>query len=441
MEAPDPKPPFNLKKSHYIIAAFVLLVFIGIFAFIFLSQNRRNFNEHSSQNFYGENKISQQQEWPVLWGGPDNQYKCQKNESVKYTASPIDIKEITFVEPIGELKAGHIIPGDHAGIDYETSPTTKPVKVFAPADGFLVRVEKHPYTPPAGYPPLKNYHVYLEHSCTFFTGFVHVTEFSEELLSESSELRSLDNDTSGQFKNMAPRIPVKAGQNLGTAWSFGLLGMVTVDLNVKNRGYFKPESYKGENWRIHSVSPFDYFVEPLKSQILAKNPRTIEPRGGKIDFDIEGKLVGNWFLEGTGGFRDTSVEPKQCGNFPCPYWEGHIAFVYDYVDPKQLRVSVGYQSGLSGRTPFGVKGNGPDFKEIGVEDGLVKYELVGLKDISRERGYITEDPIVEISDDTKFLGTMLVQVVDDNTIRVEIFPGKSISQVLAFTPSSRIYHR
>ena len=385
---------------------------------------------------------SKQVEWPALWGAPDNKSKCQKRDNVKFSASPIVIDDISFIEPIGELREGHIIPGDHGGFDYKTSPKSSPVKVYAPADGFLVGVEKHAYTPPPGYPALKHYHFYLEHSCTLFTGFVHLTEFTPEILAASPELKQLDNNTSEQFKNIAPRIPVKAGQQIGTAWSFGLLGFVTVDLTHTNKGYLNPESYrKAENWRAHSASGFDYFTESLKSQIMAKNPRTKEPRGGKIDFDVEGKLVGNWFEKDSGGLRDTSVEPKQCGNFPCPYWDGHLAFVYDYVDPIQLRVSVGHDWGLTGRTPFGVKGNNPDFKNIGVPDGLVKYELVGLKDISREKGYDVNSSLITINDETRILGTLLVQVVDTNTIKVEVFPGKTRDQISGFTSNAKMYER
>lgn len=425
------------KQTGLALVIIVVLVAVGLIGGIIvwrLGQNQLQSRQHE--------KVAVSTEWPVLWGPPDGQNRCQKIPSAKYTVLPVAIEDIKFVQPIGELREGHIVPGDHGGFDYKTSPTSTPVKVFMPADGFLVRVEKHPYDPPAGYPKsLQHYHIYLEHSCTLFTGFVHLTEFAPEVLTASQALEQLTKDRSTQQKQAAFRIPLKAGQQIGTAWSFGLLGWVTVDLTVTNKGYLKPESYKGENWRIHSVPAFDYFEQPLKSNILAKNPRTAEPRGGKIDFDIEGKLIGNWFQKGTGGFRNDKVEPKQCGNWPCPYWDGHLALVYDYIDPAQLRVSVGFNTGMSGRTPFGVKGNAPDFKDTGVAEGLVKYELVGLKDISKERGYDAESPLITVNDESSVLGTMLAQVIDKDTIKVEIVPGKTKDQISAFTPSVRVYHR
>ena len=423
------------------IIALVAVIFLGLNKGYSPSINQNKQTGHEDQP--SNQKLAQ---WPALWGAPDNQSKCQKKD-VKFSAPPIALEEISFFEPIGELRQGHIVPGDHGGINYKTSPTSAPVKVYAPADGFLAGIEKHPYTPPPGYPrDIQHYHIYLEHSCSLFTGFVHLTEFSPEILAASPELKSLSEGKSGQFKNIAVRIPLRAGQQIGTAWSFGLLGWVTVDLTHTNKGYLNPQSYQGENWRIHSVAFYDYFEDSLKEKIKTKNPRTKEPLGGKIDFDIEGKLVGNWFEKGTNGLEgDSKLKTKLCGNFPCPYWDGHLAFVYDYVDPGQLRVSVGHNWGLADSTPFGVKGNSPDFKDIGEANGLVKYELVALKNLTRQRGYDSETALITENDESRVLGTLLVQVVEDGPpaggLKIEIFPGKSASSVSAFTPNAKMYER
>ena len=412
-------------KPVYITLAAFFIVILVIAVVVLQPKNspvKQSFNDHQDSSI--QNTASSK-EWPVLWGPPGN--PCEDNPSVKFTALPIALENITFIEPMGELKQGHIVPGDHIGINYNTSPTSKPVKVFAPADGTLITVERHAYTPPAGYPQnMRHYHFYLIHSCTFFTGFVHLTEFSPEILSKNPKLEELDKKNITQYENLLVNIPVKAGQEIGTAWSFGLLGMVTVDLNRTNTGYLKPESYRGENWRIHSVSPFEYFESSLQRQILSKNPRQASPRGGKIDFDIDGKLVGNWFEVGTGGFRDLTKPPQQCGNFPCPYWEGHVALVYDYIDPGQLRVSIGHDWGLGISTPYGVKGNSPNFKEIGIADGMVKYKLVALKDMSRplpEQTPGRENPFspLEISGIANASGAISasssVQALQDNKIQ------------------------
>ncbi|TSC88325.1 MAG: Uncharacterized protein G01um10147_230 [Microgenomates group bacterium Gr01-1014_7] len=378
-------------------------------------------------------------DWPALWGSPDQ--KCQDKKDIKFSALPIKASDIIVIEPMGELREGHIVPGDHIGIEYKTSPSSSPVDVFAPADGTIVTVERHAYTPPAGYPQnIRHYHFYIVHSCTLFSGFVHLTEFAQDILAVSADLKKLNDENVSEYKNAYVNIPVKAGQKIGTAWTFGLLGAVTVDLNYTNKGYLNAVSYKGENWRPHSVSLFEYLDEPLKSAVYTKNPRKAEPRGGKIDFDVDGKIVGSWFEEGTGGFRSENFKPKLCGNFPCPYWDGHVALVYDFIDPGQLRVSIGHDWGLSGRTPFGVK-DGVNFKDIGVGSGLTKYELVGLKDVTKGKGFESSSALITENDETLVLGTMLVQLLENQNMKLEIFPGKTKEQVSEFTSQARVYTR
>lgn len=419
----------------------ILVAVVALVAFLLFNngipQSKVNpLQQIGHQDGSGQSKA----EWPLLWGPPNS--SCQDKKDVKFSASPIDVKDILVIEPMGELREGHIIPGDHVGIEYKNSPNSTPVKVFAPADGTIVTVERHPYSPPSGYPQnVRHYHFYIVHSCKMFTGFVHLTEFAPEILAASPELKKLNDQNVAQFTNINVNIPVKAGQQIGTAWTFGLLGAVTVDLNHTNKGYLNPDSYKAENWRSHAVSLFDYLEESIKSQVFAKSPRKSEPLGGKIDFDIEGKAVGGWFEEGSGGFRDETKDPGLCGNFPCPYWDGHLALVYDFIDPSQLRVSIGHDWGLSSKTPFGVKGNEPDFKNIDKSDGLVKYELVGLKDVTKEKGYESNSTLITENDESKILGTMLIEMLEDRMIKMEIFPGKTKDQVSGFTSNAKVYQR
>lgn len=242
-----------------------------------------------------------------------------------------------------------------------------------------------------------------------------------------------------QDTNINVNIPVAAGQVLGKTKAYGLLGMLTVDTGVTLAGFAVPETYQGEPWKIHAVPPFDYFAEPVRSRLLAKNPRTKEPRGGKIDFDADGRLAGNWFLQGT-GYRGTA-EQAFCGDYLCPYWDGHLALVYDFVDPAQIRVSVGYDTGIAARGPYGVKGNAPDPAAVRAEDGIVRYELVALDDIGSQFGYVTAGKPLYTLSSGRAVGTLLAQLVDERTLKVEVFPGKAASSVSGFTRAARVYTR
>ena len=159
---------------------------------------------------------------------------------------------------------------------------------------------------------------------------------------------------------------------------------------------------------LHCLSPFDCYEEPLKSQLLSKNPRTIEPKGGKIDFDSDGTLAGNWFLEGTPINNSTDYN----------YRANHLAFVYDNINPLQIQIAAGGTLSLS---PFysSVTGNTPDPININLSSGKIKY-LVPLGIPS---------------------SVILVQLIDSRKIKVEVFPDCEIDDVSDFTVNAKIYLR
>ena len=72
--------------------------------------------------------------------------------------------------------------------------------------------------------------------------------------------------------------------------------------------------------------------EPLRSQLLALDERDIAPRWGKIDYDVNGKLVGNWFRVGSGGYAGMQRGGEG-------YWDGNLAVVYDGNDGGIYRTS------------------------------------------------------------------------------------------------------
>ena len=384
---------------------------------------------------YGNEHIQQTRDyWSVLHTKLEG---CQEKDVV-FTSLPLDIKNIKAVEPQGELtNSGHVTPGDHVGFQYDSKMPK--INVYAIADGYIKRVERNR---PFGDIKSKNYHLYLEFSCSMLGSYVHVTEIAPEILEADPEFKRLDSleAVPDNERSIWPNIPVKAGQVIGKADEWGLLGMLIADTDVTLPGFANPEKYKGEGWKMHAVPPFGYFTPELKAQLMEKNPRKKEPRGGKIDFDVPGKLSGNWFLEGTDYGGSKEKNPIYCGNQLCPYWAGHLAFAYDFVDPNQARVSFGDYSGWYPQGPYGVKGNA-DPAKIGAEDGLAKLELVQIDDIGNECGFITQGKPLCTRNSDNAAGIMLVQMLDNNKIKVELFPGKTASQVSGLTGNAKIYER
>ena len=288
---------------------------------------------------------------------------------------------------------------------------------------------------PSGQPGrVEDYRVIISHSCTFLTIFIHLNGLAPEILEVTGELgegsRWVPSDSS-------PPIPVKAGQVIGKV-GVGSFDFSVHDAEVTLSGFVIPSHYDGEPWKIHTVDPFGPFEEPLRTQLLEKILRTAEPRGGRIDYDIDGRLVGNWFLEGTVDYRGSG--PLRFPN----YWYGHLAIVYDYLDPTAIRISVGGLGDYGGML-FGVRGNAPDPADVTQASGLVKYELMGTSwvvaatgepwDQSRHPG----SAIRAVSSDSR--GTALVQMLGDRRIKMEVFLEQAPDQVQGFTSAARIYLR
>ena len=229
------------------------------------------------------------------------------------------------------------------------------------------------------------------------------------------------------------KIPVKAGEVIG--WYSTNVDFNLVDSEVTLSGFVIPEHYEGEPWKIHVPNTYDYFNEPVRSEILAKSVRTIEPRSGKIDHDIDGQLVGSWFEEGSDGYSGDGSKGQD-------YYKTHLSFAYDSFDPSLIIISMGDYNGKP--TQFAAKGNVPDPAKIGAESGIVKYELVSW-------GYTTEAgkewdkskfaKVIKATAGTHVDGMVLVQMLENRKIKFEAFPGKTASEASVFTQSAKIYGR
>src|SRR5690606_37909365 len=126
----------------------------------------------------------------------------------------------------------------------------------------------------------------------------------------------------------------------------------SVNLNTFLTGFVNPDHYVREPWKLFTVDTFALYDEPLRSQLLANNPRVASPRGGKIDYDVSGALIGNWFRVGTNGYAGLENDPS--GK---PYWAGHLSLVPYVLQPDRIVVSLGDFDGEARQ--FGVYGNSP----------------------------------------------------------------------------------
>ncbi len=408
-----------MKKKILVVAGIlsVLIIALSIAAFFFLqgrdSETKINIPFKNIESTSAAVKAGQQ-----LSGG-----KCEGEGSVKLGALPMDEKDFPSLEPYGLMIDAHVTPIDHMYFEpADRDSAIDAYNVYAPADGTITEIQRRKRDDNLS-DVKEEFRLVITYTCTFLSYYDLITVLDPKILKEAKGLEKSD--------YVQVEISVKSGQLLGK------IGKQTLDFAVwdttkKLKGFVNPDSYSSEPWKIYTVNPFDYFTNDVKKILLAKNLRTAEPIEGKIDYDIDGKLVGNWFVEGTNGYQGANQNK---------YYEGHLAIVYNHLDPSAIIVSIGDFNGRPEQ--MAVKGNKPDPAVVGQETGLIKYELVNFEYV-RANGQSTQgkyEKNMKVKTGQELFGTVIFQLTGKRKLKMETFPGKSAVQVQGFTAKARNYER
>jgi hypothetical protein len=239
--------------------------------------------------------------------------QCTGSGSAKLTHAPMDTKDVGTIQPMGLTAAAHVTPVDHEYY-YQKNPN-------APANTYAVYAVMDGVITGAGHVG-NAWAVFLSHSCTFYADYNLMTDLSDSVKSKLPA-------GWGPNSNGNVKIPVKSGQVIGYVGGQSL-DFAVWDTTKTLKNLLVPVAYNNaEPWKLNTVHPLDYFTDAVKKDVLTKYVRTAEPRDGRIDYDVDGQGVGNWFAVGTNGYgggdRGTS-DP----NYP----RGHLSLTYDYIDSK-----------------------------------------------------------------------------------------------------------
>ena len=406
------KQPGIRQPKKKLVATAVILVAILLIAGVIalISQKDESTTTYNDQqNSSQANNSSSPNENPWL-------ADCEGDEKVMMSRMPMDLKDVQSITPIGLTAGAHVTPIDHLYF-YPTDMTNRDAApVYAMADGFVVDISKREINVDSGTERPPEYRIAMQHSCQTVSYFDLMTSLSDKLMQQFEEGSSL-------------RIPITAGEEVGR------VGAQSLDTAVYNfsmtlPGFISPEKYAGEFWKVHTDDFFSYFEGEDRTAMLAKNIRKAEPLSGKIDYDQPGKLIGNWFREGTDYSGNGSGLISQDGKRG--YWSGHLAIFYFVADPSIIVVSLG-EYGDGSPQAFAVKGNAPDPATIDSSSGIVAYELVQQPTYTPEGRLNTGSQHV--------MGTVLFQVMDGEKLKVEASPGKTKTQATTFTDNAQIYER
>ena len=354
-------------------------------------------------------------------------YPCVEDGTKEFTSFLFPPNLITGILPMGKMAGSHVTPTDHLYVLRNPPIGEETEYVVAPADGQIVKIQRFPRDHIASWNSsieIPDYRVVIMHSCTFFTIFIHLGEIAPAIAEQIGDmpLNSL------WFSTKSKPIELKAGDPIakygGTSFDWSVH-----DADIILPGFVLKEHYDGEPWKIHTVDPFQFYKEPLKSELLSKAIRQVQPREGKIDYDVEGTILGNWFLDGTINYHGNSDPGGK-------YWNGHLTIAYGYIDPTQIRISIGLDTAIDDDSDcnvcfgaYGVRGNTPDPAKVDSTSGIVKYELMSRQGPNHEQVGNTS------------LGAFLVQHLGDRTIKVEILAGVPPDQVSGFSDRALIYRR
>ncbi len=325
---------------------------------------------------------------------------------IYFDTPPLDLAGVIFFEPMGSLS---VFPRDHGGFHHIEIGVPKPsTPIYAMADGQIIVLGK---SGPDNWAEIK-------YSTTISTKLGHVGTFEDFIIEKTGTL------VDGQPRII--NIDVKKGQVIAYVSAFSALDIALHDLDIKN-AFLYPEQYNFDLKYASSI--FNYFKDPLKSELLAKAIRQQEPRGGKVDYDVKGTLAGNWFSPESTGYAD---------------FKNHFAIGYNHIYGDRIEIFDGYaRFSLSDYTysRSWVKNNRPLPEEVDLAYGVVKYEMINTRYLNRIDSVTFKLISLEDVDKQLPLGVFLFELLDTERMQAEFFPGKLADEVNEFSGNQRVYVR
>jgi len=209
------------------------------------------------------------------------------NEPSIFKYAPIGKSKINYILSLGWIQpSGHTIPTDHIYFWF-THNSSDVLPVFAPGGGVIHQILD---VPVLDVPECK---VWVKMNDNFMYYLDHIV--LHDTLKEGSK--------------------VLAGQNIGTTGLGASIDLGVIDYSL-SIDFANPLRYNDEH--LHCGKPLTYFADSLKSVLYEKVDREGDDKDGKVNVDVKGKLVGNWFLDGPTFYTDGPDG-----------WEKELSFAFD----------------------------------------------------------------------------------------------------------------
>ena len=200
------------------------------------------------------------------------------------------------------------------------------------------------------------------------------------------------------------RLPagISVGQRITEGQSLGVTSGLTlaVDLGVMNYQrtpvrLIDPGRYADR--AVYGDAPLRFYTDSVRSRLYAKVARTGADKDGRHDYDLPGRLLGGWFVEGTSRAESANQ------------WARQLQFAYLAEDPAVPVVAIGGTVA----TPGVYRLDGPDPAQITAGNGVVVYRL------RTTRGALWGSLVVQVQAGER----LRVQAVPDNQTVTEFVAG------------------
>ena len=212
------------------------------------------------------------------------------SDRMQFQSAPVDLAATEMIVPLGLMSSSHVAPVDHIHFQNNSNRSLS-IDVFTPAAGTVTNIQRMSQTQSdSGGTPIDDFRLVIDHGCLLSSIFIHVAQLAPAL---AAVVPALGQQTGVNVK-------LEAGELIGSYR--GNVDYNVVDLDVVLPGLLEPASYEREPWKIHAAPPFSYFTDAIQAQMNAKSLRAEAPFDGRFDYDIDGRMVGNWFQQGTNGY-------------------------------------------------------------------------------------------------------------------------------------------
>lgn len=302
--------------------------------------------------------------------GPSGGQTTLPSGPLVFRAAPVSLDALRYIVPLGNINPpSHTLPTDHIYFYFADpaageTPAGRRTDFFAPADGTVLDVIDNGIG--------ADRKVRIQATAT-------MVYYIDHLMPSVALTRGTS---------------VTAGTRLGTTG-----GAYGVDLGVVNDGltlgFVNPARYGSET--LHADAPLKYFEDPLKLQLYSKVRSIAQNFDGRIDFDVPGRLAGNWFGESD---------------------QVPLTFAYDTVDPSAVLIGTGSGLALSG--VFGIAASDPAPRDVSTASGPVAYTI-------------------HTAPSGGPLAHLLVEMTADQRIRVEIIT--PVTAPAVFTAAAKTFVR